>query len=192
MTFLISFPNILRRTIGLKDLGELYDSLLGFGMTIVIEVLKWKDQWSKLIHILAMLIILFKHALSLMILLRCLYDNLFGPGVDKLLHLAMELINSSSENSTQIEGFLLGILSSISISIWWFWAILNNKWRACQRSSILRQGWLLCLTILTAGRLHLLTQFISSQGPYILLEISWILRLKNDHFVFLTIFLNYF
>ena len=40
MTFLISFPKVLRSTIGLKDLGESYDALLGFGMIMVIEFLK--------------------------------------------------------------------------------------------------------------------------------------------------------
>jgi len=40
MTFSMSFPKVLRRTMGPNDFRESYDSLLGFGMTIVVEVLK--------------------------------------------------------------------------------------------------------------------------------------------------------
>ena len=43
-----------------------------------------------------------------------------------------------------------------------------------------------------AERLYLLTQLISSQGPHFLLAISWILRLKNALFIFLTIFQKVF
>ena len=41
MTFLTSFPKVLRRKIGLNNFGESYNSLFGFGMTIVIDVLEW-------------------------------------------------------------------------------------------------------------------------------------------------------
>jgi len=44
-----------------------------------------------------MLMIPFKHILSLIMLLRYLYESLLRPEVDILLHLAMELMNSSSE-----------------------------------------------------------------------------------------------
>ena len=87
---------------------------------------------------------------------------------------------------------LLGNSFKISASIWWSWAILNDKCRVCQRLLISRYSQLLYLTALTAGSLHLLIQFISSQGPLHLLEISWILRSKNVHFMFLIIFLNCF
>ena len=40
MSFLINLPKVFRRTIGLKDLGELYNDLLGFGITIVVDFLK--------------------------------------------------------------------------------------------------------------------------------------------------------
>jgi len=42
MTFSISFPNVLRRTIGLKVFGELYDSLLDLGMMMDVDTLKYK------------------------------------------------------------------------------------------------------------------------------------------------------
>ena len=51
---------------------------------------------------------------------------------------------------------------------------------------------MLYLTVSIASNLHLLTQFMSSQGPCFLFVISWILRLKNCHFIFLTIFWNHF
>ena len=45
----MSLPTILRRTIGLNDLGELYDFLLDLGIMIMVDFLKCKDQYSKLI-----------------------------------------------------------------------------------------------------------------------------------------------
>ena len=36
-----SFPVVFKRTIGQKDFGESYTVLLGLGMTIVVDVLKW-------------------------------------------------------------------------------------------------------------------------------------------------------
>ena len=61
-----------------------------------------------------MLMIVFKHTLSLTILLRCLHNNLLGPEVDELLHLPMELMNSASEKETQGVEVILGISSKIS------------------------------------------------------------------------------
>jgi len=43
MTFLMSFPNILRRIIGLKTLGESYKFLLGLGMIMDVDTLKCED-----------------------------------------------------------------------------------------------------------------------------------------------------
>jgi len=40
ITFSISLPSMFKRTIGLNDLGVSYDTLLGFGITMVIDVLK--------------------------------------------------------------------------------------------------------------------------------------------------------
>jgi len=113
MTFLISFSMVLSRTMSLKDLEELYDSL---DMKMNIEVLKCKDQWPNSKHVLAMLIILFRHNLFLMILLRCLYDNLSKPEVNELLHLAIELINFSSKNKTHFVDYLFEILFNMLMS----------------------------------------------------------------------------
>jgi len=68
---------MFRSTINLKDFSESYDILLGFGITIVIEFLKWLGQCPKSKHALAMVMILLKHVLSLIILLRYPHDNTF-------------------------------------------------------------------------------------------------------------------
>ena len=60
-----------------------------------------------------MLIILLRHALSLMIFLRCLRDSLSRPRVDELTYLAMELVNSSYKKGTHIVGCLFEILSRV-------------------------------------------------------------------------------
>jgi len=99
MTFLIDFPNVFRSTMDLKNFSESYNILLGFGITIVVEFLKWLGRCSKSKHALAMAIMLLKHVLSLMMLLRCHYESLSGLGADELLHLTIVLVNSISENN---------------------------------------------------------------------------------------------
>jgi len=59
------------------------------------DVLKCDGQWPRLIHMLVILIIFFKHLMSLIIVLRCFYKTLSELGVNKLLHLLMALINFS-------------------------------------------------------------------------------------------------
>jgi len=90
----MSFSNVLKRTMGLKALGKSYKFLLS-----------------------VILIIFFKYTVSLMISLRCLYDNLSEPGVDELLHLLIELTNSASENGSHFIECLFEILSSRLMSI---------------------------------------------------------------------------
>jgi len=41
MTFLINLPKVLSNMIGWNDLGVLYEALLGLGITMVVEILKW-------------------------------------------------------------------------------------------------------------------------------------------------------
>ena len=65
ITFLINFPNVFRSIMGLKDFSELYNVLLGFEITIVIEFLKWLGQYSISKHALAIAMMFFKHILSL-------------------------------------------------------------------------------------------------------------------------------
>ena len=45
----------------------------------------------------------FKHVLSLIIYLRCSYNNLLGPGADKLLQLMIACMNSSSKKFDYID-----------------------------------------------------------------------------------------
>jgi len=124
--------------------------------------------------------------------LKCSHNNLSEPGTDKLLQLAIVCMNSSSEKLDHLDkGNELISLSTI-LFISWNWAMLKDEWRACQRSFSSKQGRLLNLIILMAGSLHLLTQFMSSQGPCFLLKISWILKSKNPFFVLLIVFWNVF
>jgi len=44
MTFSMSLPKVFNKTMGLKDLGESYDSLFSFGMTTVVDILKYEGQ----------------------------------------------------------------------------------------------------------------------------------------------------
>ena len=157
MIFLISLPMVLSKTIGLKDLGELYNNLLGFGITTIIDVLKWDSQKPRSRHALAILIILFKHSLFWSMCLRWLHDNLSGLGIDKLLHLAIAFLNSFLEKGAHekdnIESILLRILSSMLQCR----AVLKDEWRAYYRSLISRHGWSLYLIASMASNLHLLT-----------------------------------
>jgi len=104
----MSLPNMLRRTMGLKDLGESYDFLLGLRMMIEVEVLKCEGQKPILKQMSAILMIFFRHTTSFMMILRYLHDNLSGLGADELLHLQIALLNSASENRSYITDFLLG------------------------------------------------------------------------------------
>ena len=70
MTFSISFPNVLSKTMGWKDLGESYDSLFGFGMTIVVDDLKYNGHQPISKHVLAIFMILPRQTLLLIINLR--------------------------------------------------------------------------------------------------------------------------
>jgi len=68
---------------------------------IVKEILKCDSKWPNSIHVFVMEIMFLKHVLSLRMTLRCLHNRLSGPGVDVLLHLSKELVNSSSANQAQ-------------------------------------------------------------------------------------------
>ena len=104
---------------------------------------------------LAILMIFFKHILSLIIYLRCLYESLSGPGVEELLHLAIELINSSSEKAPHDDDMKDGISSRMSSSMCQSEAMLNDKYSVNQRSFISRHEQSLYLTASIAGSLCL-------------------------------------
>ena len=60
---------------------------MDFGMTIVIDSLKWLGQEPNSKYALAMKTMFFKHDLFLMIHLRCLHNTLSGPEADELQQL---------------------------------------------------------------------------------------------------------
>ena len=128
----------------------------------------------------------------LMINLICLQDSLSDLGINELLYFKITLVNSSSENGFHCVIGLLGISSSNSVLIWWFCAELNDKWRACHRSSNLRHSQPLYWMASMARSLHLFTQFIDSQGLEFLFEISWIFWSKKVCLIFLTVLLKLF
>jgi len=66
----MSLPRVLSRTMGRKAFGLLYEGLLGLGIMIVDEVLKYSGQYPKLMHELAMLTMLVRHESCLMMNLR--------------------------------------------------------------------------------------------------------------------------
>ena len=124
-----SFLIMLRRTIDQYDLGELYVDLLGLGITIIVEVLKWNSQCSKSIQALAISISLKMQSSFLMIDLIRFQINLSGLGADKLLHFSIASINSCLEKGFQFLTGLLGILSKMWISISLVWAELKKLCR---------------------------------------------------------------
>ena len=118
ITFSISLPIVLSRTIGLKDLGVSYDFLFSLGIATVIDLLKCKGQYSNSIQALAMQIMLFKHLSSLRMILRWLHNNLSGPEIEALLQFAMAILNSSFENG-QPEGswFIDDFIKNINVHL---------------------------------------------------------------------------
>ena len=117
MTFLMSLPIVLSNMMGLNALEESYSSLLGLEIIMDVEILEYVGQWPSSKYASVILIIFLKHLLSLIILLKCLHDNLSGLGVDELLYLLMELMNSASENSFQVVIHFLRISSKRLILI---------------------------------------------------------------------------
>ena len=176
MTFSISLPTVLRRTIGLKALEELYNFLLGLRMITIVDFLKCEGQWPTSIQVLAMLMMTFRHSSSLKIHFKWPYDNLSGPGADKLLQLERVSLSSSFEKVGQDKIGLLLISLRMLILTWQWSVLLNVEWRAFQRSSISRHWQSSYLIDLMAGNLYLLTQLISSQ-------VLWqpLITKTNDH-----------
>ena len=122
----------------------LYKALLNLRIIIKDDILKCNSQCPRLIYVLAILIKLLRHMLSLTITLRYLYNNLSSPRVEVLLHFVIELLNSSTKKDVQIVVVLDWILSNMLWLIWQFCAELNDKWRAFHKSSNSIHGWLLC------------------------------------------------
>ena len=157
MTFLISLPNVLRSTIGQKDLGWSYDCLLGLGITTVDDFLKWLSQYPRLIQVLAILMMLLRHSSYLRMVLRWFHDSLSGPDVEELLQLSIAHLNSSLEKGFQNVFSLHSTSSRTLMLTWWLRAVLKVEWRAFHKKSRVRHGWLLYLIASMASNLCLLT-----------------------------------
>ena len=95
MTFSMSLLRVLRKTIRQNALGVSYEDLLGFGIIINIDFLKWEDQCPKFIQALAILIIDIKHMLLSMIHLRSFHKILSMLEADESLHFMIADLNSS-------------------------------------------------------------------------------------------------
>ena len=120
------------------------------------------------------------------------HDILSGPGADESEHLISAVLNSWLEKGFQGWLGLFSISLRTSASVW-RWRVLLKVWcRASHRFSNKRQGEPLNLIASVAGSLLFLIQFISSQGPRLLLAISQILLSKKDRLVSLTVVLNDF
>ena len=102
-TFSMSLPIVLSRTIEQKAFGWSYEGLLGLGMMMVEEILKYSSQCPRLMHASAMLTILVRQELSLVIIFKWRQVNLFGPGTDESLHLLIANLNSFLENGNSFE-----------------------------------------------------------------------------------------
>ena len=126
-----------------------------------------------------MLTMLLRHLSYLRMVLRWFHNSLSGPGVEELLQLSIAHLNSSLEREFQNDFSLFLISSRTLMSTWQLRAVLKVKWRAFHKELRVRHGWLLYLITSIASNLHLLTQLISFQGPWLLLAISWILVLKK-------------
>ena len=140
----------------------------------------------------AIFIMLVRQTLCFRTDLRWLHDNLSSPEVDELLQLLIAILNSFFKNRAQVVTCLFPILFRILISTCRWKAVLNDECRAFHRLSSERHSWLLYLIASIASNFCLLIQFMSSQGPRLLLVTSWILILKNNLLVDLTTFLNDF
>ena len=125
MTFLISFSNVFRRTIGLSILEKSYNTLLSFRMMIDDDFLKWSGQWLSMMYVLAILMKLLRYFLFLTTDFRCFYKTWSSLGVDKLLHLLIVLLNSLWEKNVYIMVDFDEISSNMSRLIGLSWTELN-------------------------------------------------------------------
>jgi len=62
ITFSMSLSRVLRRTIGRKAFGLSYDGLFGFGMTTMVDILKYLGQCPRLMQTSAILMTLERQA----------------------------------------------------------------------------------------------------------------------------------
>jgi len=107
---------MFKKIIGINILGMLYDALLSLGMMMDVDILKCDGQCPKLIHVLAIFMMLLRYDKFLTISLKCLQDSLSGPEVESLLQLWMDDKNSSFKKDVHLVGKLFGISSNNKMS----------------------------------------------------------------------------
>ena len=145
-----------------------------------------------MIQVLVMLMMLSKHLSFLTTSLRCFYEILSGLGADELLHLSIAIINFFQEKEFHNEYCLDGSFSNNDLFTCQLWAELNVWWSTFQRFSISIYSCPLNWIALIASHFCFLIQFIRFYSLWFFNVISWILLLKNNHFVFFTVFLKSF
>ena len=192
VTFSMSLPAVLSKTMGQKDLGMLYDSLFGLGMITVLAALKWNSQYSMLIQASVMFTIFSKHRSLENRVLRCFQEMWSGPGANDNEHLAIVSLNSCLEKAGQSMRPAWGISLRKQMSTGLFSAELYELWRACHRSGRVLQGQFSYEMDSIAGINFFPTQFIKSQGLLFEDAISYILSLKNFFLVDYITALNSF
>ena len=113
-------------------------------------------------------------------------------GADELLHLSIAIINFFQEKEFHNEYCLDGSFSNNDLFTCQLWAELNVWWSTFQRFSISIYSCPLNWIALIASHFCFLIQFIRFYSLWFFNVISWILLLKNNHFVFFTVFLKSF
>ena len=125
ITFSMSLPSVLRRTIGWNAFGWSYEDLLGLDMIIVDETLKYFGQYPKLMHESAMLIMLVRQASWLTMNFKWRHVSLSRLGADASLHLLIADLNSSLENRLHHWEGLYSTSLRMLRSTWQFRAVLK-------------------------------------------------------------------
>ena len=96
--FFNKFTHSVKKNNGSKHFGRIVWHFVRLWYYYGSWNLKCKGQKPKSKHEFTMLTKFFKHVLSLRICLRWLHKSLSGLGAEELLHLAIVMMNSSSEN----------------------------------------------------------------------------------------------
>jgi len=157
ITFSTSLPVVLRSTMGQKKLGMLCDILFGLGMTMELTDLKWEDQYSNVMQVLAICTSLSRHVLCEIRALRYLHDTWSGPGVKDDEHLAIASLNSWLEKESHSISSAWGSLLRNLVLTGLFSAELYNLYSMFHRSGRMLHGQFLYEMDSMTGRDFFLT-----------------------------------
>ena len=156
ITFSMSLPRVLRRTIGRNAFGLSYDCLFSLGMIIVVDILKWFGQCPRLMQAFAMLMT-FERQVSFLMVFQWRQVSLSGPGAEESAQLLITDENSNLEKGPQLWDSLWSSSLRISTSTWRGSAVLNVLCKAVHRFSGVRHCRLLYLMASIAGSFLFLT-----------------------------------